>query len=269
MESLHSALDPELENSVDIQTLLNNSCEVTDETWEKLILDIKTSEMEKMHNNAPDFCGINVISKTTAVTEGRVDDFSGLTDLDFIANNEQISSCLGAVRETLHANLEDADMCRNDFRDVDMESSFSSSSTSDDSSNEQSLSPPPITPSSTYIVTPPPSPNEVQLHIRPRGRPGRKPLSPNGPIKKKKQPPKGTAEYYDKRARNNLAIKKCREKAKQKQIETEARLLTLENENTELKLKNDKLGKKLEVLKTFLMRNNPSMPDNIAKVLMS
>ena len=213
MESYHSALDPDLEKSVDIQTLLDNSCEVADETWEKLIMDIKTSEMEKLPNvGGGELPGINVLTKTSVYMDNR-EEFTELTAL--LANNEQISSCLGAVRETLHPQIEDIEMHRADLREADMESSFSSSSLSDESSTESS-SPSPSSTSTSFIVTPPPSPNDAPLLLRPRGRPGRKPLSPNGPIKKKKQPPKGTAEYYDKRARNNLAIKKCREKAKQK-----------------------------------------------------
>ncbi|KAH3772955.1 uncharacterized protein LOC127844202 [Dreissena polymorpha] len=98
-------------------------------------------------------------------------------------------------------------------------------------------------------------------------KPGRKP-SANGPIRpRKREPPKDTAEYYEKRARNNVAVRKSREKAKLRQDETETRVSQLSNENERLQKKVDLLTKELNVLKSLFINVGASLPDNFEDII--
>ena len=100
-------------------------------------------------------------------------------------------------------------------------------------------------------------------------KPGRKP-SAGGPIRpRKKEPPKDTNEYYDKRARNNVAVRKSREKAKLRQGETESRVNDLASENERLQRKVDMLSKELTVLKSLFINAGASIPDNFEEILNS
>jgi predicted nuclease with TOPRIM domain len=62
---------------------------------------------------------------------------------------------------------------------------------------------------------------------------------------------KDTVEYFEKRERNNVAVRKSRDKAKQKQEETQQRVQQLVDENENL---NKKLDSKQEQypLESFL-----------------
>jgi hypothetical protein len=98
-------------------------------------------------------------------------------------------------------------------------------------------------------------------------KPGRKP-SAGGPIRpRKKEPPKNTPEYYEKRARNNIAVRKSREKAKLRQGETESRVNDLVAENERLQRKVDLLTKELTVLKSLFINAGASIPDNFEDIL--
>ena len=98
-------------------------------------------------------------------------------------------------------------------------------------------------------------------------KPGRKP-SANGPIRpRKREPPKNTSEYFEKRARNNVAVRKSREKAKLRQGETETRVEQLTNENERLQKKVDLLSKELNVLKSLFINVGASLPDNFEEML--
>jgi len=98
-------------------------------------------------------------------------------------------------------------------------------------------------------------------------KPGRKP-SAGGPIRpRKREPPKNTQEYYDKRARNNVAVRKSREKAKLRQDETETRVQGLVDENDKLQKKVDLLTKELNVLKSLFINVGASLPDNFDEIL--
>lgn len=98
-------------------------------------------------------------------------------------------------------------------------------------------------------------------------KPGRKP-SANGPIRpRKREPPKDTPEYYEKRARNNIAVRKSREKAKLRQGETESRVGQLTSENERLQKKVDLLTKELNVLKSLFINVGASLPENFEEIL--
>ncbi|XP_062575569.1 CCAAT/enhancer-binding protein beta-like [Saccostrea cucullata] len=248
-------LDPVLENSVDIQELFDNSTQVNDETLEKLILDIKSNDIVQSVASSEDLTTLVNAAPVTVQAQPVPDQsliaqLSSFDNLEFVLNPEQVSSCLQSVRETLHST--------GSAGSDDLDHS-SSGSYVDSEASDQDLS---------SLVTPPPSPMDVEYVPRPRGRPGRKP-SAGGPVKKKRQPEKGTREYFEKRARNNLAIRKCREKAKLKQVEMEERMQYLESENVQLKGKLDAMSKQLELLKNFVISNGANLPENIAKVAKS
>ena len=102
-----------------------------------------------------------------------------------------------------------------------------------------------------------------------RGKPGRKPLA-GGPVRnRKRQPPKDTAEYYEKRARNNIAVRKSRDKAKLRQQETEDRVSSLQEDNEALQRKVDLLTKELNVLKSLFINVGASLPVNFEEILNS
>ncbi|KAK3085228.1 hypothetical protein FSP39_000228 [Pinctada imbricata] len=222
------SLDPVLEDSVDIQQLLNNTSQVNDETLEKLILDVKTSDIGSI---------ANVSTPTTAIPST----VTNLSEIDFMSCN----------------NTESADLTVGwDLLTVKAENTLGSCA-----GTKGALADSLVT-SST--ITPPPSPSESYT----RGRPGRKP-SAGGPIRtnKKRQPEKGTEEYFDKRSRNNVAVRKSREKAKQKQKDTEGRVQQLVNENENLQKRLDLLTKELNVLKGLFINVGANLPANFEKLL--
>lgn len=98
-------------------------------------------------------------------------------------------------------------------------------------------------------------------------KPGRKP-SAGGPIRpRKREPKKDSPEYYEKRARNNVAVRKSREKAKLRQGLTENRVQELTDENERLQKKVDLLSKELNVLKSLFINVGASLPDNFEDIL--
>jgi len=78
---------------------------------------------------------------------------------------------------------------------------------------------------------------------------------------------KGTQEYVDKRARNNVAVRKSRAKAKEKQRETEGRVQSLLDQNDQLQKKVDLLTKELNVLKGLFLNIGASIPDEFLKLI--
>lgn len=68
----------------------------------------------------------------------------------------------------------------------------------------------------------------------------------------KKHADKGSDEYKKRRERNNIAVRKSREKAKQRSRETEKRVSELMRDNDSLRKRVDLLGNQLNVLKTLL-----------------
>ena len=78
--------------------------------------------------------------------------------------------------------------------------------------------------------------------------------------KKKRMPDKGTNEYRQKRDRNNVAVRKSREKSKMRVHETEERVKELEDENQRLQSKITLLSKELNVLKSLFTSAGVSQP---------
>lgn len=72
------------------------------------------------------------------------------------------------------------------------------------------------------------------------------------PKSTKKHADKGTDEYKKRRERNNIAVRKSREKAKQRSRDTEKRVNELLRENDNLRKRVDLLSNQLNVLKTLL-----------------
>lgn len=84
---------------------------------------------------------------------------------------------------------------------------------------------------------------------------GRSSASSQGSMKMKsgkKHADKGTDEYKKRRERNNIAVRKSREKAKMRGRETEKRVSELMRENDNLRKRVDLLSNQLNVLKTLL-----------------
>ena len=71
-------------------------------------------------------------------------------------------------------------------------------------------------------------------------------------VKKSKFPDKGSAEYFEKRKRNNVAVRRSRDKAKLKAMETQRRVSELTNENTALRRRVAELSHELNTLKNLL-----------------
>lgn len=128
---------------------------------------------------------------------------------------------------------------------------------------------PSVSPADSYISSSRPSRSSTPKEpvIYECRKPGRKP-SANGPIRpRKREPPKNTPEYYEKRARNNVAVRKSREKAKLRQGETETRVSQLTSENDRLQKKVDLLTKELNVLKSLFINVGATLPENFEEIL--
>ena len=70
--------------------------------------------------------------------------------------------------------------------------------------------------------------------------------------KKSKAPPKGTLEYLEKRKRNNVAVRRSRDKAKMKAVETQQKVEELSRENETLHKRVAELTHELVTLKKLL-----------------
>ena len=71
---------------------------------------------------------------------------------------------------------------------------------------------------------------------------------------------KGSVEYTLKRERNNVAVRKSRDKAKKRQKETEDKVKVLTNQNENLQKKVDLLTKELNVLKGLFANVGAALP---------
>ena len=83
----------------------------------------------------------------------------------------------------------------------------------------------------------------------------RKESNDGGSTRKRKQPEKDTEEYYRKRERNNVAVKKSRDKAKSKAKETDQLVMRLRQENVDLDRKVQTLTKELDLLRDLVLAN--------------
>jgi len=80
------------------------------------------------------------------------------------------------------------------------------------------------------------------------------------PASKRRQLEKGSSEYTQKRERNNIAVRKSRDKAKQRQKETEDKVKVLSTHNEDLQKKVDLLTKELNVLKGLFANVGAALP---------
>lgn len=94
--------------------------------------------------------------------------------------------------------------------------------------------------------------------------PGRK---TSGKGSRKRKLNKDSQEYAEKRTRNNIAVRKSRDKAKLRQNETEGRVKALVDENEELQKKVDLLSKELNVLKGLFINVGANLPDSFKKIM--
>nr|BAD83869.2 CCAAT enhancer binding protein [Ambigolimax valentianus] len=118
--------------------------------------------------------------------------------------------------------------------------------------------------STVYSVSSPgtPGPSSSTRGRRPHGS-----AAPYSTKSRRRQVEKGTEEYVEKRARNNVAVRKSRAKAKEKQRETEGRVRNLLDQNEQLQKKVDLLTKELTVLKGLFMNIGTSIPDDFLKMI--
>ncbi|KAK6185414.1 hypothetical protein SNE40_007656 [Patella caerulea] len=87
--------------------------------------------------------------------------------------------------------------------------------------------------------------------------------------KSKKVVVKGSEEYSEKRSRNNVAVRKSRAKAKERQKTTESRVQELSTENDRLQKKIDLLTKELNVLKGLFVNVGAALPESFTKLFQS
>ena len=78
------------------------------------------------------------------------------------------------------------------------------------------------------------------------------PLDATVPSKKNKIPEKGTDEYIEKRKRNNIAVRRSRDKAKVRALETQKKVDELTSENEKLHKRVAELSHELTTLKKLL-----------------
>lgn len=102
------------------------------------------------------------------------------------------------------------------------------------------------------------APMGMSSHVGTRPAPGKATR-----MKKKRMPEKGTNEYRMKRDRNNVAVRKSREKSKIRVLETEQRVKELEEENQRLQSKITLLSKELNVLKSLFTSAGVSQPPTL------
>jgi uncharacterized coiled-coil DUF342 family protein len=81
----------------------------------------------------------------------------------------------------------------------------------------------------------------------------------------KKRIPRNTEEWRQKRDKNNVAVRKSREKSKKRIYETEYRVKELEEENKQLQSKITLLTKELNVLKSLFTSAGVAQPPPCAK----
>lgn len=236
-------LDPSFEASVDIQELLKGA-EVNEEDFESLATALTTREdttLLELVQRANERSAID--SVTTNTFTNVVFSDNTYKDVEFMNTEDSASKSQGTGEYTLITV--NADDLLEQVDETSRDSAFS----------EQ------------FVSSTVPSPREPAV-IRPfRNKPGRKP-SGNGPIRpRKRQPPKDTPEYFEKRERNNIAVRKSRDKAKLKQVETEQRVQQLSDENEQLNKKLDLLTKELNVLKSLFINVGSTLPKELEKML--
>ena len=105
--------------------------------------------------------------------------------------------------------------------------------------------------------TPPPTPVPSPHHPHHPHPPGALPAAPGAlkmmPAdhrgKSKKTVDKNSNEYRVRRERNNIAVRKSRDKAKQRNVETQQKVLELTTDNERLRKRVEQLSRELETLR--------------------
>jgi hypothetical protein len=87
--------------------------------------------------------------------------------------------------------------------------------------------------------------------------------SPTPSKSRRKVYSKGTEEYKQRRERNNIAVRKSRDKTKRQQAETQQKVQELSDENDRLQKKVDLLSKELSVLKGLFSNIGAVLPDQL------
>jgi len=82
-------------------------------------------------------------------------------------------------------------------------------------------------------------------------------------------PPKDSDEYRDRRDRNNVAVRKSRDKAKARQEETEKRVKELTKKNEDLTQRCDMLQKELNVLRSLFTNIGAKLPQEYTDFMAS
>ncbi|KFO30036.1 CCAAT/enhancer-binding protein alpha [Fukomys damarensis] len=91
----------------------------------------------------------------------------------------------------------------------------------------------------TMAVSGPPSPGLASAH----------PDLRTGAGKAKKSVDKNSNEYRVRRERNNIAVRKSRDKAKQRNVETQQKVLELTSDNDRLRKRVEQLSRELDTLR--------------------
>jgi len=234
-------LDPSLENVVDIQDLINATLPALEAEEGPLNIDniFKGSDLDLLEGHTS--TGTNNFLDISKFVPEPVQTVC-------MTNSEEATSNArgpgGKPIVTIKSEDLDLTACQTTVRSAGRYSSVDSWS---DSSSQ------PATPKSAIVY-------ECR-------KPGRKP-SAGGPVRpRKREPTKDTPEYFEKRARNNVAVRKSREKAKLRQGVTETRVDQLASENDRLQKKVDLLTKELTVLKSLFINVGASLPDNFEEIL--
>uniref|UniRef100_A0A4X2LP48 BZIP domain-containing protein n=1 Tax=Vombatus ursinus TaxID=29139 RepID=A0A4X2LP48_VOMUR len=94
----------------------------------------------------------------------------------------------------------------------------------------------------------PPQPHPAGHAILPPGG-GLKMMSTDHRGKSKKSVDKSSSEYRVRRERNNIAVRKSRDKAKQRNVETQQKVLELTNDNDRLRKRVEQLTRELDTLR--------------------
>lgn len=240
-------LDPSFEASVDIQELLKGA-DVNEEEFETLASSLVSKEDTTLLDLVQQANGRSAIDTVTSNTFTNIVSSDSLyNNIYFMTNDEKNNTGNGVMYIDQLVDTVNTNDLLDSSQDNSRDSAFSDQIES--------------------VTSSVPSPQE-SLVIRPfRNKPGRKP-SGNGPIRpRKRQPVKDTAEYFEKRERNNVAVRKSRDKAKIKQVETEQRVQQLSDENETLNKKLDLLTKELNVLKSLFINVGSTLPKELEKML--
>lgn len=125
-------------------------------------------------------------------------------------------------------------------------------------SRHSPLASPLSSPTSPYSLVSPTSPYSQGSPTSPYST-----KSGGGGKSRRRNVDKSSVEYKDRRERNNIAVRKSRDKAKRRQIETEERVKELTNENEKLHKKVELLSKELTVLKGLFTNVGAAMPEEL------